>query len=144
MACYDALNMYNLCLFTTNDLVPYNIPYGKANKIETDKDGCLWIATNNGLVNFYGNDFTHYTPDNSALPEANITVLTIDEKNTLWMMSEHFITKYDGTNFTAYPYQLKVANDYLLTIDVDNDNVYVGSRFEGMLRLTDNGLTAIP
>ena len=59
-------------------------------------------------------------------------------------MSEHYITKYDGTNFTAYPYQLNVANDYLLTIDVDNDNVYVGSRFEGLLRLTDNGLTAIP
>lgn len=144
VACYDALNMYNLCLFTPNDLVQYNIPYGKVNNIETDKDGCLWLATNNGLVKFDGNDFTHYTPDNSALPEANITDLTIDDKDNLWMMSEHYITKYDGTNFTAYPYQLNVANDYLLTIDVGNDNLYVGSRLEGLLRLTDNGLTAIP
>ena len=39
---------------------------------------------------------------------------------------------------------MSIANDYLLTIDVDNDNVYVGSRFEGLLRLTDNGLVAIP
>ena len=58
-------------------------------------------------------------------------------------MSDHHITKFDGTNFTVYPYQLNVANDYLLTIDVDNDDVYVGSRFEGLLRLTDNGLTAV-
>jgi ligand-binding sensor domain-containing protein len=68
VACYDALNIYNLCVFTTNDLVPYNIPYGKANNIETDKNGYLWIATNSGLVKFDGIDFTYYTPDNSALP----------------------------------------------------------------------------
>lgn len=143
VACYDALNQYNLCLCTSNDLVPYNIPYGKVSTIETDKDGCLWIATNNGLVKFDDNDFTHYTPDNSALPEANITDLTVDEKGNLWMLGDHFITKFNGTSFTAYLYQLNVANDYLLTIDVDNDDIYVGSRFEGLLKLTDNGLSAV-
>ena len=143
VACYDALNQYNLCVFTSSDLVPYNIPYGKANNIETDKDGCLWIATKNGLVKFDGTDFKHYTPDNSALPEANITDLTADEKGNLWMFGDRYITKFDGTSFSAYPYQLNVANDYLLDIDADNNNVYVGSRFEGVLRLTDNGLTAI-
>ena len=144
VACYDALNEYNLCVFTPNDLMPYNIPYGKANNIETDKNGFLWIATNNGIVKFDGNDFTDYTPDNSSLPETNIADLTIDEQSNLWLMGDRFITKYDGTDFTAYPYQLNVSNDYLLTIDVDNDNVYVGSRFEGLHKLTDNGLTAIP
>ena len=144
VACYDALNMYNLCVFTSNGLVPYNIPYGKANNIETDKNRNLWIATNNGLVKFDGTDFTHYTPDNSSLPEANIVNLTIDENGNLWMLSEHNITKFDGTNFTTYPYQLNVAYDYLLTIDAaDDNNVYVGSRFEGLLRLTDKGLEAI-
>lgn len=145
VACYDALNKYNLCVSTPNDLVPYNIPYGRVNNIETDKDGCLWIATNKGLVKFDGTDFTHYTPDNSTLPEANIADITADENGNLWMLSEHNITKFDGTNFTAYPYLLNVANDYLLTIDAaDDNNVYVGSRFEGLLRLTDNGLAAIP
>ena len=144
VACYDALNRYNLCVFTSNDLMSYNIPYGKVNNIETDKDGCLWIATNNGLVKFDGTNFTHYTPDNSALPETNIMDMTVDEKGNLWLMGDRFITKYDGTTFTDYPYQLNVANDYLLTIDADNDNnVYVGSRFEGLLRITDNGLTAV-
>ena len=143
VACYDALNQYNLCVFTSSDLVPYNIQYGKANNIETDKDGCLWIATKNGLVKFDGTDFKHYTPDNSALPEANIIDLTADEKGNLWMFGDRYITKFDGTSFSAYPYQLNVANDYLLDIDADNNNVYVGSRFEGVLRLTNNGLTAI-
>jgi len=143
VACYDALNRSNLCVFTGNDLVSYNIPYGKANNIETDKNGCLWIATNNGIVKFDGTDFTHYTPDNSALPEANIMDITADEKGNLWLLGEHHITKFNGTSFTAYPYQLIVANDYLLAIDVDGDNVYVGSRFEGLLKLTDNGLTVV-
>ena len=143
VACYDALNSYNLCIFTSEGLSPFNVTYGNVNTIETDKDGCLWIATNNGLVKYDGNDFTHYMPDNSSLPEANITDLTVDEKGNLWLMSDHFITKFDGTDFMVYPYQLRAENDYLLTIDADNDNVYVGSRFEGLLRLTDNGLAAV-
>ena len=143
VACYDALNRYNLCVFTSNDLVPYSIPYGKANNIETDKNRNLWIATNNGLVKFDGTDYTHYTPDNSGLPEMNITDLMADENGNLWMFGDRFVIKYDGTDFTTYPYQLEVANDYLLTIDADGDNIYVGSRFEGLLRLTDNGLVAV-
>ena len=144
VACYDALNRYNLCVFTPNGLMPYDVPYGRVNNIETDKDGCLWIATTMGLVKFDGNDFTPFTPDNSALPEANITEMTFDENGNLWLMGDHFITKFDGNDFTGYPYELSVANDYLLTIDVDADNVYVGSRFEGLLRLTENGLEAVP
>ncbi len=144
VACYDALNRYNLCVFTPNGLVPHDIPYGNVNNIETDKDGCLWIATNKGLVKLDGNDFTPYLPDNSSLPEANIMDLTFDANGNLWLMGDRFITKFDGTSFTGYPYELNVANDYLLTIDADDDNVYVGSRFEGLLKLADKGLAAIP
>ena len=144
VACYDALNSYNLCVFTPNGLAPYDVPYGRVNNIETDKDGCLWIATTMGLVKFDVTDYTPYTPDNSALPEANITEMTFDENGNLWLMSDHYITKFDGNDFTGYPYELSVANDYLLTIDADADNVYVGSRFEGLLRLTENGLEAVP
>lgn len=144
VACYDALNRYNLCVFTPNGLVPYDIPYGNVNNIETDKEGCLWIATNKGLVKFDGGDFTPFLPDNSSLPEANIMDLTFDANGNLWLMGDHFITKFDGISFKGYPYELIVANDYLLTIDADNDNVYVGSRFEGLLKLADKGLTVIP
>ena len=143
VSCYDALNSYNLCIFSSEGLERFNNPYGHVNNIETDKEGCLWMATDNGLVKYDGNDFTHYTPDNSSLPETDIIDLTADEKGNLWIISDHFITKFDGTNFTTYPYQLNVANDYLLTIDVDNDNVYVGSRFEGLLRMTDGELMTI-
>lgn len=125
-------------------MVPYDIPYGNVNNIETDKDRCLWIATNKGLVKFDGSDFTPYLPDNSSLPEANIMDLTFDANGNLWLKGDRFITKFDGTSFMGYPYELNVANDYLLTIDADNDNVYVGSRFEGLLKLADKGLAAIP
>ncbi|MBO7630280.1 MAG: hypothetical protein J6S87_10175 [Bacteroidales bacterium] len=143
VACYDALNRYNLCIFTSEGMVRFNNPYGNVNNIETDKDGFLWMVTNNGLVKFDGKDFTHYSPENSALPEANILDLTADENGNLWMFGDRFITKFDGVNFTTCPYQLSVTNDYLLTIDVDNGNVYVGTRFEGLLKLTDNGLAPV-
>lgn len=85
-----------------------------------------------------------YVKKNSSLPEANIMDLTFDANGNLWLMGDRFITKFDGTSFMGYPYELNVANDYLLTIDADNDNVYVGSRFEGLLKLADKGLTVIP
>ena len=143
VACYDALNSKNLCIFTSNGLVPFSHSYGRVNNIETDANGCLWMATNNGLVKYDGRDFTQYTPDNSTLPEMDIINITTDGQGNLWMTSDHYITKFDGDHFTNYLYQLNVANDYLLTIDADGDDVYVGSRFEGLLKLTEVGLTAV-
>ena len=80
VACYDALNRYNLCVFTPDDLVPYNIPYGKANNIETDKNGCLWIATN-----FDGNTWTTYNCNNSPLPSDCFWDVQVDADNRLWI-----------------------------------------------------------
>ena len=99
VACYDALNRYNLCVFTPNELVPYNIPYGKANNIETDKDGCLWIATN-----FDGNSWTTYNHNNSPLPSDCFWDVQVDADNRLWIatVGDVGLVCFDGTTWTTY------------------------------------------
>jgi len=144
VGCYDALNGATLCAFTSEGLVPFTNTYRSINRLETGADGCLWMASERGLVKFDGTDFTAYTPQNSDLPEATLYDLKADDKCNLWMVSAHFLVKFDGSRFESYPYQPHSSTDFLMSIDVDGNDVYVGSRVQGLLRLTSEGLKNIP
>ena len=144
VGCYDALKRVTLAIFTPEGLVPVNHTYGNVNRLETDDDGFLWMATDAGLVKFDGTDFTAYTPENSDLPELTIFDLKADDEGNLWMVSGKYLVKFDGNRFESFPYQSKSDVDFLMSIDVDGNDVYVGSRLQGMLRLTAEGLKNIP
>ena len=144
VGCYDAWKVSTLFNFTSEGLVPVSHPYGNINRLETDADGCLWMATDEGLVKYDGADFTAYTPENSGLPESQIMDLMADGQGNLWMVSWNFLTKFDGSHFENYPYQRESALDLLLTIDIDGNDVYVGSRHHGLFHLTGGELKRIP
>ena len=144
VACYDALNLATLCVFTSEGLVPFTNTYRSISRLETDADGCLWMASERGLVKFDGTDFTAYTPENSDLPEATLYDLKVDDKGNLWMVSGHYLVKFDGSRFESFPYSSRSDVDFLISIDVDGNDVYVGSRVQGLLRLTAEGLKSFP
>ena len=144
VGCYDALNRATLCIFTPNGLVPFRHSYRNVYRLETDADGCLWMATDGGLVKFDGTDFTAYTAENSELPESSLYDLKADGKGNLWMVSRHYLVKFDGSHFESYTYQSHSDVDFLMSLDVDDNDVYVGSRGQGLFRLTDDGLNRIP
>lgn len=144
VSCYDAQGRATLCLFTQEGLVPISHPYGCISRIETDDKGCLWLASEAGLIKYDGTNFTPYTPDNSDLPEYTLNDIKADEQGNLWMVSQHYLTKFDGEQFTNYPFTSNHVDDNLVCIDVDGNDVYVGSHFQGLLRLADNGLTVVP
>lgn len=144
VSCYDAQGRATLCLFTQEGLVPISHPYGCISRIETDDKGCLWLASEAGLIKYDGTNFTPYTPDNSDLPEYTLNDIKADEQGNLWMVSQHYLTMFDGEQFTNYPFTSNHVDDNLVCVDVDGNDVYVGSHFQGLLRLTDNGLTVVP
>ena len=144
VGCYDAVKSVTLCIFTSDGLMPVSHPYGNVNRLETDANGCLWMATDKGLVKYDGNEFIAYTAENSGLPESQIMDLMVDGQGNLWMVSWNYLTKFDGSHFEHYPYQRESAQDLLTTIDIDGNDVYVGSRTQGLFRLTNDGLKNIP
>lgn len=144
VGCYDALNNATLCIYSSDGLVPIRHSYRNVNNLETDADGYLWMASERGLVRFDGTDFIAYTPENSDLPEAILYDLKADDKGNLWMVSRHYLIKFDGTRFESYPYQSRSDVDFPISIDVDGNDVYVGSRVQGLFRLTSEGLKNIP
>ena len=124
--------------------MPISHTYGSVNQIEIGTDGYLWMASDAGLVRYDGSDFTAYTPANSDLPEYSLHDLMADDKGNLWMVSNNYLTKFDGSRFISYPYHSHFNADNLTNMDVDGSNVYVGSRYQGLFRLTDKGLEHIP
>ena len=144
VGCYDAQNRVTLSIFTSDGLVPVKHSYGSVNQLEIGTNGCLWMASDAGLVKYDGADFTAYTPDNSDLPEYGLHGLMADDKGNLWMVSDNYLTTFDGSHFVSYRYLSHSDADYLTSIDIDGSNVYVGSRYQGLFRLTDKGLENIP
>ncbi len=62
-----------------------------------DKNGFLWIGTQNGLNRYDGKDFYQYTADlsdSSALSGTNIIKIFEDTQNNLWFVTTQGISRY--------------------------------------------------
>ena len=67
--------------YTTKDGLPSNSVY----RTILDKNGYLWIATENGLAKFDGKNFKNYTTV-QGLPDNEIINLFIDSTETIWAL----------------------------------------------------------
>ena len=143
VGCFDVMYKATFCQLTDDGLKPISHPYGNVNRIEIIDD-IVWLATESGLVSYKDGVFTAYTTNNSNLPENYLYDVKSDEKGFLWMVSNHYVIKYDGVQFTSYQYLPQNNDDNLTCIDVDGDDVYVGSRFQGLLKLEENTFSTVP
>jgi ligand-binding sensor domain-containing protein len=68
-----------------------------------DRQGFLWIATENGLQRYDGHHFLsfHYIPgDTLSIPDDRINKLHIDNRNRLWVISGKQVGIFNTSNFT--------------------------------------------
>ncbi len=68
--------------------------------ISNDKNGFIWLATDNGLVRFDGLQFVTYNRKNTSLIKNNLVtnIFTDDDKNICFTASKnYFIKNIDGT-----------------------------------------------
>ena len=117
-------------LFNTRHLsVEDGILGRRINTIAQDKNGFIWIATNEGINRFDGYDFQYFTPENSDLQNNNYHYVKLDNNGTLWIdcterkNSEHRIQLFDTENYTfqfveeAFPEQTSLINKSSLIKD---------------------------
>ena len=72
------------------------LPFTAINSLAIDKAHQLWISTTQGMVKYFHGTFTSYNYENSNLPPASFTCLTIDSSNNVYVGYDAYI---ENNNF---------------------------------------------
>lgn len=80
-----------------------------------DKNGFIWIATQDGLNRYDGKNFVHYRHDstnNNAIADNFIRKLFIDNKSVLWVGTNEGLSRYNEAfdNFDNFLHQANDSN----------------------------------
>jgi len=115
------------------------------NDLLLDKSGFVWIATQDGLNRFDGNEFKHFRHrESDALTISGNLINNIleDKKGNIWVGTIGSGLSYYNPNLERfYKLKLKFANDeneVISDLTLDNDgNIWVASRLSGLHKITD-------
>ena len=111
------------------------------NDIEQDIQGFIWIATQDGLNKYDGQNVTHYyhDPENqSSLPASWVVDILSDTQGNLWVVGESGISLYipeiDGFyNFTdPIEHELVTGLKFRVISQVDDNTIWFGTRNSGI------------
>ncbi|MBX7220683.1 MAG: GAF domain-containing protein [Blastocatellia bacterium] len=73
--------------------------------IAEDKQGRLWFGTDsptsNGIFCYNGKTFTRYSTE-QGLGDNQVPFFLVDNKDTLWVCTEHGLSRFDGSRFTNF------------------------------------------
>ncbi len=73
-----------------------------ARSILYDASGKLWVNGTLGLLCFDGTAWTHYTTQNSGLPNNVCKTLALDHEQRLWIGTLNGLACFDGANWQVY------------------------------------------
>ncbi|WP_338791642.1 two-component regulator propeller domain-containing protein [Bernardetia sp. MNP-M8] len=120
----EALNIQNgLSQSTINDILE-------------DRDGFVWIATDDGLNRYDGQKFTiykHIRSDSTTIPDNEVRRLYEDATGKIWIGTVSGLCVYDkNTNqFKSYRNHEKnsnsLINNYITAIEEDQDFLWIGT-----------------
>ena len=87
--------------FKTNELSIVNRMH--CTSLAINKDGELWIGTNDSGIYKYSDDmFINYNDANSDLPCNNISSMKYDLNGNLWLSTSCGLVKFNGTRWNTY------------------------------------------
>jgi len=91
----DPLNGYSVQHFTDENGLPQN----SINDLLFDKNGCLWLGSQVGLVRFNGSSFKLYYPDDKPAMESNVISLGKNDSGYIYFQTEdRNLYCYPGNN----------------------------------------------
>jgi len=65
-----------------------------------DRNGFLWVATENGVYRFLGSSFQRFGPE-QGIAEVDIRDLVADPSGAVWVGTEENVYRWDGQRFSA-------------------------------------------
>lgn len=103
--------------------------------MQKDRNGTLWVGTQNGLSRFDGKNFYNFKRSKSgnSIPNNTIQSLCEDEKGNIWGGTENGIFKFDilSNKFIHYHCPKGVFNNIVFNIICDEaGNIYATTTYE--------------
>src|SRR4051812_4374081 len=109
-----AATLFSLFAFFSSAQIPSPLIFSRLTKKEglasnttfwtvQDKQGFLWIATQNGLQRYDGNrffTFRHTSTNTFSIPKNNVNSLFIDSKGRLWLLFDKQAGIFNMSKFT--------------------------------------------
>lgn len=117
--------------------IQHGLSQSTINDILEDRDGFVWIATDDGLNRYDGQKFTiykHFRSDSTTIPDNEIKRLYEDKTGKIWIGTVSGLCFYDkNTNqFKTYRNSEKnsnsLVNNYITAIKEDKDFIWVGTQ----------------
>ena len=120
----------------------------KTSGVAQDKDGIIWITTNNGLNRWDGYGFTHWfaNPDDATTIPANLIEDVVADRNgNIWMVTSGGVCRMETRTHEVIRYQygdsvppvFRTFNDPRVCF-VDDDQPYIVSP-DGLYHIGDGG-----
>jgi signal transduction histidine kinase/ActR/RegA family two-component response regulator len=105
------------------------------NTVNQDKDGFLWVATDNGLFRYNGHRFQRFGRE-EGLPQDDVTALAVSEAGTIWAGTPIGIAYLSGGRFHAVAYGPGLEMRSRANLAASAGNAVYASTTHGLLRLT--------
>ena len=126
------------------------LPWDMSRAVFIDKDGIVWIGTDNGLVKMTDGRMEVFDTHNSGLKSEiynkNETVTirdaTVDKLNNKWLIANWDAYKYDGENWTVFD-SINSPINWARKLFVDNSNNVYFTSWQGVSKYDGDKWTTI-
>ncbi|MFN8323370.1 MAG: two-component regulator propeller domain-containing protein [Chitinophagales bacterium] len=117
------------------------LPDNAIRAVETDKNGNLWVGTDEGLAMYDGTNWTITDTSNSNIPGNQIRSIAFDSLNHLWVGTlQYGLGIYDGTNWIKYTTANSILpDDQVRSIAFDSSNTAWIGTVGGVIHISDEG-----
>ncbi len=104
------------------------------NTISQDKDGFLWVATDNGLFRYNGGKFEHFGRED-GLPQDDVTALAVSGDGTVWAGTPIGIAYLSAGRFHPVPVIPGLDRDSPGRLAAAEGNTVYASSGHGLMKL---------
>lgn len=119
------------------------LPQLSIDGIVQDRDGFLWLATQEGLARFDGIQFVVYDRSNSIIPKNTITDVEIDAGGIVWVGTEEGgLVRFTGDRPAVLTSDHGLAENYITEVTATPDgSLWVGTISQGVSVFKDGRFT---
>lgn len=118
-----------------------NLPGSTIYDITQDKDGFIWVATNNGFAKYIGN-YQWLVFHNPKAPFSDVCFCIKAQDSIIWVGTGWGLIRYCNGQMTVYdPSNSSLPDYYIYSLETENNLLWIGTGGYGACKFDGNTFT---